>query len=91
MENGSPTPPIVPDISEGQKLFQEYLQATCEEGQLRHALRMILSQTKEIEKKLELAEKKTNGTAQRHREAQSKGLAAVSMPPPKEPVVEASH
>lgn len=85
MENGT----LTPEPTEGQKLFQEYLQATCEEGQLRHAHRMMVSQFKELEKKIELAEKKTNGTAQRHREAQANGKAPIAMPPATE--AEASH
>lgn len=52
------------EFNESQKLWQEYLQRCCEVGQIRHQLDQLDTQKREIEKNLEITERKVKSTAQ---------------------------
>lgn len=66
---------VAVEPTEGQKLWQEYLQKCCEVGQLDHALETLESQKREVEKKVELAKREVKSAAHKHREFSSKPLA----------------
>ena len=79
--------PIVeptPEIAEAQKIYQEYLQRCCEVGQIRHQLDQLDSQKREIEKNLEVTERKVKSVAQQHRDLQKTLASKVQMPKPEE-------
>jgi septal ring factor EnvC (AmiA/AmiB activator) len=70
------------EMDEAQKLWQDYLQRCCEVGQIRHQLDQLDSQRKEIEKNLDITERKVRSTAQQHRDLQKALAAKVQMPKP---------
>jgi uncharacterized membrane-anchored protein YhcB (DUF1043 family) len=72
------------EVTEAQKLYQEYLQKCCEVGQIRHQLDQLDSQKREIEKTLEVTERKVSSVAQQHRDIQKALAAKVQMPKPEE-------
>ena len=74
------------EFDESKKLWQDYLQRCCEVGQIRHQLDQLDSQRKEIEKNLEVTERKVKSTAQQHRDLQKALAAKVQMPKPEETV-----
>lgn len=63
---------VAVEPTEGQRLWQEYLQKCCEWGQLNHAMKTLESQQREVEKKVELAERDVKSAAHKHREFTSK-------------------
>ena len=71
-------------LNEAQKLWQEYLQKCCEVGQLRHQLDQLSSQKLEIEKNLDVTERKVRSTAQKHNDIKKELAAKVQMPKPEE-------
>lgn len=68
------------EMDEAQKLYQEYLQRCCEVGQLRHQLDQLDSQKKEIEKNLDITERKVRSISQQHRDVQKVLATKVQMP-----------
>jgi len=77
----------VTELTEAQKLWQEYLQKCCEVGQIMHTLEQLESQKREFEKNLEVTQRAVKSVANKHRELQQK------TPPPAtaEATNEASH
>ena len=66
--------------------WQEYLQKCCEVGQIRFQLDQIGSQTRQIEKNLEVTEAAVKKAANKHRELQSKSLEKLKPVESKEAV-----
>jgi uncharacterized membrane-anchored protein YhcB (DUF1043 family) len=77
------------EFTEAQKLWQDYLQKCCEVGQIRHQLDQLDSQRKEIEKNLDVTERKVKSVAQQHRDLQKSLAAKVQMPDAKTETAEA--
>lgn len=55
-------------MSELDKLWQEYLQACCEAGQLHFAFEQLDSQKHDLQKKLEATERRIKQISQKHRD-----------------------
>jgi uncharacterized membrane-anchored protein YhcB (DUF1043 family) len=68
------------EVTESQKLWQEYLQKCCEVGQIRHQLDQLDSQKREIEKNLDVTERSVKSVAQKHRDLQKALASKVQMP-----------
>lgn len=70
------------EMEEAKKLWQEYLQKCCEDGQLTHQLEQLDSQRKEIEKNQDITRRLARSIAKKHRDLQKVMAAKVQMPKP---------
>lgn len=71
-----------PEVTEANKIWQEYLQKCCEVGQLFHAVDQLDSQKRQIEKNLEVAQRAVKTLANKHKENQAQGLVPKPVPTP---------
>ena len=82
----TPIPESTSEVTEAQKIWQEYLQKCCEVGQLDHALAQLDGQKRDIEKNLEVTKQKVKGLAHKHKEHQQSLAQKVQLPKPAETV-----
>lgn len=78
-----PTPTNGVEATDSNKTYQDYLQSCCVVGQLFHAIEELDSQKRDLEKKLEVEQRRSKSLAHKLKEEKMKSQATPTPAVPK--------